>query len=107
MTDREDFLQTLFAHLSERAKADPAESYTAKLLAKGTAKAAQKLGEEAVETAIAAVQNDREEVIKESADVLYHLMVVWLASGVSYDEVAAELAKRQGISGLTEKAARG
>lgn len=92
--------------VSERAKADPSESWTAKLLAKGPEKCAEKFGEEAVEAIIAAVKNDREELICESADVLFHLLVMLEARGVTLAEVEAELARREGTSGIAEKAAR-
>lgn len=100
-------LETLDARLAERAKASPEQSYTAKLLARGTAKCAQKLGEEAVETVIAAMAQDREEFVKESADLVYHWLVLMRAQGVELAEVMAELDRRTGQSGLAEKAARG
>lgn len=99
-------LADLDARLAERAKADPSESYTAKLIAKGTQKCAEKLGEEAVEAVIAAVTHDKPELIKESADVLYHLLVLLRAEGVELDDVMAELETRTAQSGLQEKAAR-
>lgn len=99
-------LATLAAIIDERAKADPTESYTAKLLARGPAKCAQKLGEEGVEAAIALVKGDRQELTKEAADILYHLVVVLKSGGVSLDEVMNELADRTGQSGLQEKASR-
>ncbi|MBX9930952.1 MAG: phosphoribosyl-ATP diphosphatase [Methylobacterium sp.] len=92
--------------VSERAKAPPAESHTAKLLAGGPAKAAKKLGEEAVEAAIAAVQGDRAGLVSESADVLYHLLVVLNGAGIGLDEVLAELQSRTATSGIAEKASR-
>lgn len=92
--------------VASRAGTDPAASYTAKLLADGPAKAAKKLGEEAVEAAIAAVQGDREGLKNEAADVLYHLMVVLKAGNVELTEVMAELERRTAQSGLTEKASR-
>lgn len=99
-------LSDLAAIVSERATGDTDSSYTAKLLGRGIAKCAQKLGEEAVETAIAAVQQDREEVRKEAADLLYHLLIVLQASDVSLDDVMQELANRTRQTGLEEKAAR-
>ncbi len=99
-------IEALDARLAERAAASPDESYTAKLLAKGTAKCAQKLGEEAVEAVIAAVAHDRPELIKESADLLYHLLVLLRAEGVSLSEVMSELDTRTAQSGLAEKASR-
>ena len=93
--------------VAERASAPVTESHTAKLLAGGPAKPAKKLGEEAVEAAIAAVMGDRPGLVAEAADVLYHLLVTLRAGGVSVDEVMAELARRTAQSGLAEKASRG
>lgn len=92
--------------VAERAKASPDESYTAKLIARGMEVAAKKLGEEAVEAVIAAVTNDREHLVAESADVIYHLLVVLKAANIPLDEVMAELKRRTAQSGLAEKAAR-
>ena len=100
-------IEQLAAIIAERARSGDAGSYTAKLVSRGIAKCAQKLGEEAVETAIAAVRNDPEELTKEAADLIYHLLVVLEVGGVSLDAVKAELAGRTGQSGLEEKAARG
>jgi phosphoribosyl-ATP pyrophosphohydrolase len=99
-------LSDLVALVAARAEAPPDQSYTAKLLAGGPAKPAKKLGEEAVEAAIAAVQGDRAGLVSEAADVLYHLVVLLRAGGVELDEVMAELARRTAQSGLAEKAAR-
>jgi phosphoribosyl-ATP pyrophosphohydrolase len=99
-------LDDLARIVAERAGAGPDRSYTAKLLAEGPVRAAKKLGEEAVEAAIAAVQGDRAELVREAADVLYHLLVVLKAGGVPLDEVMAELQRRTAQSGLEEKAAR-
>ncbi|MFI5010834.1 MAG: phosphoribosyl-ATP diphosphatase [Hyphomicrobiales bacterium] len=93
--------------IAERATASPEDSWTAKLLAKGPAQAAKKLGEEAVETVIAAILNDKQALIGESADLLYHLLVVFRARGVSVQDVLDELQRRGARSGLAEKAARG
>lgn len=93
--------------LAERAMASPDQSYTARLLAKGRAHCARRLGEEAVETVIAAMEGDRRALIGESADLLYHLLVLLRAGGVSLNEVLAELESRTSRSGLEEKAARG
>jgi phosphoribosyl-ATP pyrophosphohydrolase len=98
-------LQRLQATIEARRGADPAQSYTAGLLA-DPARAAKKLGEEAVELAIAAAQGDREAVTAESADLLYHWLVLLAALGVEPDAVAEALAAREGRSGLEEKAAR-
>jgi phosphoribosyl-ATP pyrophosphohydrolase len=92
--------------VSERARASGEESYTRKLLDKGIAHIAKKLGEEGVETAIAAVAEDRERLIAEAADLLYHLVVLLEARGVTLAEVEAALATRTGKSGLEEKASR-
>ena len=99
-------LDDLDAIVAARAKSDDEKSYTRKLVNQGVAKCAQKLGEEAVEAAIAAVQRDRQELTGEAADVLYHLLVVLNVSNVSLTDVMAELAKRTGQSGLEEKASR-
>ena len=93
--------------VAERAAASPQKSYTAKLIADGPARTAKKLGEEAVEAAIAAVQGDRDALVAEAADVLYHLLVVLQAGGVPLQDVMAELERRTAQSGLAEKAARG
>jgi phosphoribosyl-ATP pyrophosphohydrolase len=99
-------LRELFAVLSERKNADPETSYTARLYAKGVKKIAQKLGEEAVEAAIAAVAESKDALVRESADLLYHLLVLWSARGISPDDVWAELDRRFGTSGLAVKEAR-
>ena len=101
-----DAVDKLFATIASRKGADPATSYTAKLLAAGVEKCAKKFGEEAVETVIAAIQRDKTELAKESADVLYHMLVLWAASGVTPQDVYAVLASREGQSGLEEKASR-
>jgi phosphoribosyl-ATP pyrophosphohydrolase len=99
-------LDDLARIVADRAGAGAERSYTAKLLAEGPARAAKKLGEEAVEAAIAAVQGNRTELVREAADVLYHLLVVLRAGGVPLDEVMAELQRRTAQSGLDEKAGR-
>ena len=99
-------LHDLERRVHERAQADADASYTRKLLDKGVAHCAKKLGEEAVETVIAAVENDRGHLINESADLLFHLLVLLKARGVTLDEVEAALGQRTGMSGLEEKAAR-
>jgi phosphoribosyl-ATP pyrophosphohydrolase len=101
-----DGLDRLFATIAARKGADPASSYTAKLLAEGVEKCAKKFGEEATETVIAAISRDKTELAKESADVLYHLLVLWAASGITPEEVYAVLKAREGQSGLAEKATR-
>ena len=99
-------LADLEARIAERAAASPDESWTAKLLAAGPERAAKKLGEEAVEAVIAAVKGDRAELIAESADVLYHLLVVLRARDVALQDVLSQLEARTARSGLAEKAAR-
>lgn len=99
-------LEQLDAFLAERAKAGAGISYTAELLAKGVAHCAKKLGEEAVETAIAAVERDTRALTRESADLLYHLLVLLRAGGVPLEDVLAELQRRTARSGLEEKASR-
>ena len=99
-------LDRLAATIAARRGADPASSYTAKLLAAGPAAAAKKLGEEAIETVIEAARGDGARLAEESADLLYHLLVLWAASGVRPADVWDALARRDGVSGLAEKAAR-
>jgi phosphoribosyl-ATP pyrophosphohydrolase len=101
-----DVLARLFATIEARAGADAAESHTAALLAKGTGKCAEKFGEEAVEAIVAAASGDRAGLVHEAADALYHLQVMLRAAGVSWSEVTAELARREGRSGIAEKASR-
>ncbi len=96
-------LEELFARIIKRKAADPAQSYTAQLFAQGVNKISQKLGEEAVETVIASVAGDKENIISESADLLYHLLVLWAKLEVEPSEVMALLQKRTKISGLEEK----
>lgn len=99
-------ISQLEAMIAQRRNADPDSSYVAKLRHKGRKKMAQKLGEEAVEAVIAAIADDQEEMVSESADMLFHLLVLLADMGVKWDDVMAELAKRQGLSGLEEKASR-
>ena len=101
------FLEELFAVIESRRSADPEESHTARLLAKGPDVVAKKLGEEAVETVIEGVRGDKERLAAESADLLYHLLVLWAARGVQPAEVWSALAARRGTSGIAENAARG
>ena len=100
-------LQSLAATIEARKGADPETSWTAKLLAKGPGKCAEKFGEEAVEAIIEAVKGDPARLTAEAADVLYHLLVMLAACGVTLAEVEAELERREGPSGIAEKAARG
>jgi phosphoribosyl-ATP pyrophosphohydrolase len=92
--------------VAERALASPDQSWTAKLVAAGQTKAAKKLGEEAIETVIAAVAQDRKELVGESADLLYHLLVVLKIADIPLQDVLDELQRRTGQSGLQEKASR-
>lgn len=101
-----DALDRLEETIRARRMADPESSYVAKLTAKGRAKIAQKLGEEAVETVIAAMADDRAEVVKEGADLIFHLAVLLADMGLSFDDIRTELERREGLSGLAEKAAR-
>lgn len=101
-----DILKTLEATINARKSADPDSSWTAKLLSKGPEKCAEKFGEEAIEAIIAAAKNDRENLTYEAADVLYHMLVMLAARDVSLDDVLNELARRQGLSGIDEKASR-
>ena len=99
-------IDRLFATIRSREGGDPEKSYTAKLLAEGTLKIAKKLGEESVETALAAVAQDKQALAAESADLLYHLLVLWAACGLTPEDVYAALEARTNRSGLEEKAAR-
>ncbi|MEQ8505448.1 MAG: phosphoribosyl-ATP diphosphatase [Rhodospirillales bacterium] len=99
-------LDKLFATIESRKGADPSESYTAKLFHGGTPLIARKLGEEAVETAVAALTEDKTSVAKESADVLYHLLALWAELGLDPQEVWDELDRRTGQSGIEEKNSR-
>jgi phosphoribosyl-ATP pyrophosphohydrolase len=101
-----DTLHRLEQTIASRRAAEPDESYVAKLNAKGVPKIAQKLGEEATEAVIAAVSGSNEELVGESADLLFHLLVLLSARGVSLDHVLAELERREGLSGIEEKANR-
>jgi phosphoribosyl-ATP pyrophosphohydrolase len=99
-------LDRLYAIVDSRRYANPAVSHSARLMSRGIAKVAQKFGEEAVECLIEAVAGNRDALVAESADVLYHLMVLWVASGVRPEQVWAELERREGVSGLVERASR-
>ena len=104
MTD--DVFNRLIARITLNRHADPATSYVAKLTGKGRAKIAQKLGEEAVETVIAAMGADRAELVGEATDLVFHLAVLLVDAGLSFDDIRAELVRREGTSGLDEKASR-
>jgi phosphoribosyl-ATP pyrophosphohydrolase len=99
-------LADLEAIVDARSKADPSESWTAKLVAAGQQKAAKKLGEEAVETVIAAIEGEKAALTSEAADLLYHLIVVLKIGGVALQDVMEELERRTSQSGLAEKAGR-
>jgi phosphoribosyl-ATP pyrophosphohydrolase len=101
-----DSLDALEQTIRERRTGDPATSYVAKLTARGRAKIAQKLGEEAVETVIAAMADDKAALTGEAADLVFHLAILLADAGLSLDDVRAELARREGVSGLEEKARR-
>ncbi len=103
---RADAFDRLLATIVARRTGDPASSYVAKLTAKGRAKIAQKLGEEAVETVIAAIRDERTEIVTEATDLIFHLAVLLADAGLSFDDLRAELTRREGVSGLAEKAAR-
>ena len=99
-------LERLERTIAERRKAAPEESYVVSLVARGLPVIARKLGEEAVEAVVAALTNDREELVGEAADVLFHLLVLLGEKGIPLSAVMAELERREGTSGLAEKAAR-
>jgi len=101
-----DILKRLEAPIGERMNASPDASYVAKLNAKGVSKIAQKVGEEATETVIAALSGSNDELVSESADLIFHLLVLLKAKGANLDDVCAELDRREGLSGLDEKAQR-
>ncbi|MAL63274.1 MAG: phosphoribosyl-ATP diphosphatase, partial [Alphaproteobacteria bacterium] len=102
MTDSHNIdstIERLYKTIAGRVDWDPDSSYTAQLLKNGNEKIAQKLGEEAVETVVASVAEDRDAIIRESADLLYHLLVAWVNSGITPEHVAKELERREGVSG--------
>lgn len=102
----ESQLDALYALIEGRKSSDPESSYVASLFAKGPEKIAEKLGEEAIETVIAALRQGKEATISESADLIFHLMVLWAELGIRPEEVWVELARREGVSGHVEKANR-
>lgn len=102
----DDVLDRLIARITLNRHADPATSYVAKMTAKGRAKIAQKVGEEAVETVIAAMGKDRGELVGEATDLVFHLALLLVDAGLSFDDIRAELERREGVSGLAEKANR-
>jgi len=99
-------IDKLFAVIESRKASDPSTSYSARLMAEGRLKCAKKLGEEAIETSLAAVAEDKTALANESADLLYHLLLLWAVCGLKPEDVYAALAAREGRSGLQEKAAR-
>jgi phosphoribosyl-ATP pyrophosphohydrolase len=99
-------LDRLFQAILDRRGGDPTTSYTAKLFQRGRKKIAQKLGEEAVEAVIEAIAGNKDKLAAESADLLYHLLVLWADAGLTPDDVYAVLTAREGVSGIAEKAAR-
>lgn len=99
-------LHQLEQTIRQRRSADPSTSYVAKLTARGRGKIAQKVGEEAVETVIAAMADDRDGVVGESADLLFHLLLLLADLDISLDDVCDELERREGVSGIAEKASR-
>src|SRR6266851_4863800 len=99
-------LERLWRTIDSRRGADPATSYTARLLARGNPKIAQKLGEEAIEAVIEGARGEPAALVAESADLLYHLLVLWAAIGLTPEDIAAELTSREGTSGIAEKRAR-
>jgi len=101
-----DAFDDLLATVVARRVGDPASSYVAKLTAKGRAKIAQKLGEEAIETVVAAMGDDRAALVGEATDLVFHLAIMLADAGLSFDDLRAELVRREGVSGLAEKAAR-
>jgi len=107
MTHNLEILGNLADEIAKRRDSSPDLSYTAKLLSHGIEKCAKKFGEEAVELALASMKQDKAQVTSEAADVLYHFLVLLAASNVPLGDVMQELERRQGVSGLAEKASRG
>jgi phosphoribosyl-ATP pyrophosphohydrolase len=99
-------LSRLYDTVVARKNADPGSSYVASLVAKGPAKVAQKIGEEATETVIASAQGHKGSIIAESADLLFHLLILWAVHGITPDDIAHELERREGTSGIDEKKSR-
>ena len=102
----EHVLDRLYVVINSRKGADPETSYTARLFSRGRQQIAKKLGEEAVEALIEGIRGDKPKLIGESADMLYHLLTLWAAVNVKPQSVWAELARREGLSGIAEKASR-
>ena len=106
MTTSPDVLNRIYEVIASRRGADPSTSYVAKLYKKGRLKMAEKIGEEATETVVAALAQGENEVVSESADLIFHLMVLWADMGIVPEQIYAELARREGTSGIEEKASR-
>ena len=106
MTSQAEILDRLYETVLARKNAPADSSYTASLYAKGSKKISQKVGEEGVELALAGALSDRAEIVTESADLIYHMFVMWANADIKPEEIYAELAKREGLSGLQEKASR-
>ena len=106
MADSSSTIDQLYQVIASRRGADPRESYTAKLYSDGRANIVRKVGEEAIEVCVAALSEGRDEVVAESGDLLYHLLVLWADQGITPDHVWAELETRFGTSGIVEKAFR-
>ena len=106
MTESSEILDRLYRVIESRKGKNPASSYTAHLLSQGMPEIARKVGEEAVETITAALTAENKNIVAESADLLFHLLVLWAEKGITPEEVWAELVSREGTSGLEEKAAR-
>ncbi|QHI95971.1 phosphoribosyl-ATP diphosphatase [Aristophania vespae] len=104
--NKDHVLQRLFDTVISRKDASPELSHSARLMSRGRHKIAQKFGEEAVECVIEAIDGNKEALISESADVLYHLIVMWVDAGIEPENIWAELARREGTSGIEEKASR-
>ena len=104
--ENNDMLDQVFQVILDRKDADPSKSYVASLYQKGLPKIAEKVGEEAIETVIAAVSGDGKDVIAESADLVFHLMVLWAEMGLSPNDIRDELARSEGLSGIDEKNSR-
>ncbi|MCB2102933.1 MAG: phosphoribosyl-ATP diphosphatase [Rhodobacterales bacterium] len=102
----ETVLERLYAVIESRKSGDPETSHTARMFSRGRRKMCEKVGEESVEVVVAALTEPRERLVSESADLLYHLMILWSDTGITPQDVGAELAKREGISGIAEKASR-
>ena len=99
-------IQRVYKVIENRRDGDPKKSYVAKQFARGRAKIAQKIGEEAAETVIAAIQDDKREIVAESTDLLFHLLMLWADAGIKPGDIFEELARREGLSGITEKKQR-